>query len=404
MKRILACTIAALLSSIVLARTAGAVPTPAGLCSSAVELAASKFAACRLKAESSFSKTGNATKRAADLAKCSTKFLDAFAKAQARFGVACPMVDPKEDFEAFLTQCTDDTIAAADGASLPACGNAAIDGAGEQCDGADLGGETCASLGFSGGTLGCDAGCSFDTSLCIQSQCGNAAIDAPEQCDGADLNGQSCVSLGYAGGALTCTAGCAFETASCDRTALPVTGQVTCWDTAGAVIPCAGTGQDGDDQSGGAPALVDNGDGTITDNNTGLVWEKLDDEDLGGIHDKDNFYLWDEAVAVKIAALNTSPCFAGHCDWRIPNVRELQSLANYEIPFPGPTIAAAFDSACTPGCVSTVCSCTTAGAYWSSTTYSGSPNFAWYVYFADSSVLANPKDSGGYARAVRTGP
>lgn len=46
------------------------------------------------------------------------------------------------------------------------CGNGAID-AGEQCDGADLQGFDCASLGLSGGTLACDpVMCTFDTSMC----------------------------------------------------------------------------------------------------------------------------------------------------------------------------------------------------------------------------------------------
>jgi hypothetical protein len=46
------------------------------------------------------------------------------------------------------------------------CGNGVID-AGEQCDGADLQGFDCASLGLNGGTLACDPMmCTFDTSMC----------------------------------------------------------------------------------------------------------------------------------------------------------------------------------------------------------------------------------------------
>lgn len=382
---------------------ADAAPTPANLCSSAIELASSKFAACRLKAESTFSKTGKADKRTADLAKCSTKYLSDFSKAQTRYGVNCPIVETKETFEAFLTQCTDDAALAADGATLPGCGNDAIDAAGEQCDGSDLGGASCTSLGFTSGTLGCTAGCSFDTGACVQSTCGNGTVDGGEQCDGANLNGASCISLGYAGGTLSCTGGCGFDTASCDPRTLPSTGQVTCWDSAGTVIPCAGTGQDGDVQGGAAFAFTDNGDGTITDHNTGLVWEKLDDNDLGGVHDKDDFLSWADAFAVKLATLNTSPCFAGQCDWRMPNVKELASIANYEIPYPGPSVWTPFNSSCTPGCTSDVCSCTNSDVYWSSTTYVGSPDFAWYVFFADGSSLANNKSSGGYLRAVRSG-
>ena len=46
----------------------------------------------------------------------------------------------------------------------------------------------------------------------------------------------------------------------------------------GTVIPCAGTGQDGDIQAGATLSYTDNGDGTITDNNTGLMWEKKSDD------------------------------------------------------------------------------------------------------------------------------
>jgi hypothetical protein len=49
------------------------------------------------------------------------------------------------------------------------CGNGVID-AGEQCDGNDLQGFDCASLGLNGGTLACDGMmCTFDTSMCSSS-------------------------------------------------------------------------------------------------------------------------------------------------------------------------------------------------------------------------------------------
>ncbi|MBM4246791.1 MAG: DUF1566 domain-containing protein [Deltaproteobacteria bacterium] len=355
MKRIIACTAATVLLAVVTA--ASAAPTPAELCSAAVELASSKFAACRMKAESTFFKTGLAEKRTADLGKCATKFLDAFAKAETRYGVDCPMVEAKEDFEAYLVQCSDDTTAALGGAPLPSY---------------------------------------------TESDCGNGSIDAPEQCDGANLNAASCLSLGFPGGTLGCSAGCGFDVSGCAPAALTQSGQTTCWDSAGALIACAGTGHDGDLQSGATTSLTDNGDGTITDNNTRLMWEKLDDNDVGGIHDKDNFYTWDDAYAVKIATLNTPPCFASHCDWRVPNIRELQSIAKYEVLPSGPSVPAAFDSDCAPGC--TACSCTVPDVHWTSTTYVGSPDFAWYVFFVDGSVLANQKTNGGYVRAVRTVP
>ena len=45
------------------------------------------------------------------------------------------------------------------------CGNAVIDER-EQCDGDNLGGETCASLGEGGGALRCGPACLFDVSMC----------------------------------------------------------------------------------------------------------------------------------------------------------------------------------------------------------------------------------------------
>ena len=170
MRRIIACTLGTALLALA-AGPVGAAPTPAQLCSSAVELAASKYAGCRLKAESVFSKTGLVDKRTADLGKCSSRFLDAYGKAQTRYGVACPMVDASADFETYLAQCSDDTTAAANGTALPSytqsqCGNGSIN-APEQCDGANLNGFTCEALGNAGGTLQCDpVTCTFDTQLC----------------------------------------------------------------------------------------------------------------------------------------------------------------------------------------------------------------------------------------------
>ena len=55
------------------------------------------------------------------------------------------------------------------------------------------------------------------------------------------------------------------------------TGQTGCWDASGTSETCAGTGQDGELQKGVSwpdPRFTDNGDGTVTDNLTGLIWLK----------------------------------------------------------------------------------------------------------------------------------
>lgn len=50
-------------------------------------------------------------------------------------------------------------------ATVPGCGDGVV-GVGEQCDGSSLGGASCASQGFSTGTLGCTSICTYDTSSC----------------------------------------------------------------------------------------------------------------------------------------------------------------------------------------------------------------------------------------------
>ncbi len=88
----------------------------------------------------------------------------------------------------------------------------------EDCDGADLGGQTCAGLGFTGGNLSCSAQCTYNTGACTS--CGNNIIDAGEICDGNNLGGQTCASQNpnvFGGGTLTCQAGCnGFSTAGCN--------------------------------------------------------------------------------------------------------------------------------------------------------------------------------------------
>jgi hypothetical protein len=229
------------------------------------------------------------------------------------------------------------------------------------------------------------------------------------------------------------------------------TGQTICWDGNGYVIACSGTGQDGALQEGVALAYTDNGDGTITDNNTGLTWEKKDVLDgtvnAANLEDADNCYPWsgtcgpggvacgtdadceangpcqaadcqtaspDGLTIFKwVAQLNTAS-FARHNDWRIPNLRELQSLVDSATS--NPSVAPAFNGAsCGAGCTditSAACSCTGGYyywyygyyyGYWSSTTYQPSPSYAWTVSFYDGHVSYNFKSNNFYVRAVRGG-
>ncbi len=61
--------------------------------------------------------------------------------------------------------------------------------------------------------------------------------------------------------------------------------------------------------------FVDNGDGTITDKATGLMWQQSDD---GISRDWENALLYAESLTL-----------VGYSDWRLPNAKELQSLVDY---------------------------------------------------------------------------
>ncbi len=182
-----------------------------------------------------------------------------------------------------------------------------------------------------------------------------------------------------------------------------VTVQTSCFNSVGDSITCSGSGQDGELQTGEPRQYTDNGDGTISDNKTGLMWEKLSDD--GSIHDQDTTYTWPDAFAVKIAALNTGS-FAGHNDWRLPNVNELGSLVSYGTL--NPSIDGIFNVDCQPGRDVLSCSCTPLTAFWSSTTYLSDPARAWQANFDTAGIESEVKDDPLHpllsVRAVRTAP
>ena len=182
------------------------------------------------------------------------------------------------------------------------------------------------------------------------------------------------------------------------------TGQTTCWNEGAPVIDCAGTGQDGELRRGEPRSYQDNGDGTIRDKRTALTWEKNSDDD--SIHDQDPAYTWAQAFE-KIDTLNTPPCFAGFCDWRLPNRLELDSildLGTFE-----PAVSAPFNNGCAPGCTVLTCSCTFQAHYWSSTPSAdngeniGRPGYAWGANFGYATWGRWPMTTTYSVRAVRGG-
>ncbi len=103
------------------------------------------------------------------------------------------------------------------GEEEPACGDG-VRAAVEACDGEDLNGTTCTSLGYSSGALACSAECSFDFSDCEDAQpnsCGNGVVEGDEICDGDELGEATCLTLGFSGGELRCTAECTHDNSGC---------------------------------------------------------------------------------------------------------------------------------------------------------------------------------------------
>lgn len=169
---------------------------------------------------------------------------------------------------------------------------------------------------------------------------------------------------------------------------LLATGQTLCYDDRRNEVPCdsaAFPGQDGFYQVG-CPMearFVDNGDGTVTDNCTGLMWQK-DTADVNG--DGMTAGTFDDVTWQEALKYCENLEFAGHTDWRLPNVRELQSIVAYWRSVPA--IDPAF-------WVST-------HWHWSSSSLAGNPSAAWYVDFYVGNVGIDAKGNADFVRAVRS--
>ena len=101
---------------------------------------------------------------------------------------------------------------------------------------------------------------------------------------------------------------------------VPDTGQTLCYDWT-AIMTCPSPGQDFYGQDGSylinPPSLTNNGDGTITDNLTGLMWEQKTQAN------EQLLYTYSDA-----ANYCETLDLGGHDDWRIPTRKEYSTLLN----------------------------------------------------------------------------
>lgn len=117
------------------------------------------------------------------------------------------------------------------------------------------------------------------------------------------------------------------------------TGQTNSYNNTGVIgLPATGQSYNGQNTNypGNAPSYTDNGNGTITDNVTGLVWEETPDKNGDGTitdnatglmwlqNDNGTGILWENALTFA-----ESYTYAGYSDWRLPDIKELQSIVDY---------------------------------------------------------------------------
>jgi len=279
-------------------------------CEVAKNKIAGKYAFCRQKAEAKAIKSGDPV----DYSKCDLNFGTKWGTAETNGGGMCPTIGDQAAMQSFISQCTDGVATQLSGGAVPPC-----------------------------------------------TECGNGAIDAGEDCDQANLNGETCVTQAFAGGTLACGSGCAFDTSGCY-----------------------------------AARFVDNADGTITDNETGLMWEKKDD--FGVLHDKDNTYIWADAMSLFISQVNgfsadgtAQTGLGGHSDWRLPTSAELQTILLAQYPCG------------TSPCIDPTFGPTVASGYLSSTIHSVYPANVWGVSFINGQVGPVDRTFPYHVRAVRGG-
>lgn len=224
------------------------------------------------------------------------------------------------------------------------------------------------------------------------------------------------------------------------------TGQTLCYDSAGAAASCATVADDGRygrDAANTAGALTKTGAGTkgfdftkiandgttlaagaalgtnptdwacTKDNVTGLTWEV---KTTSGLRSNAHLYTWYSTDGASnggnagtanggtctdgtgcdtekfVADVNTA-ALCGYTDWRLPGLRELQSLVDFSVPASGaaPTIDATYF----PN--------TQINWFWSANNYSSVPAFAWNVVFDLGVSFADFKSVSHYVRLVRGG-
>ena len=136
------------------------------------------------------------------------------------------------------------------------------------------------------------------------------------------------LATGYAGYGIVAAHGASDPQEAGTSYPIVDTGQQLCYDGDGSEIDCpvqgaAFCGQDAQ-FDGNQPSYIDNGDGTVTDNVTGVMWQQSPDTDGDGDIDAEDKLTYDEA-----GPYCTNLSLAGYTDWELPDIKTLYSLIDF---------------------------------------------------------------------------
>ena len=141
--------------------------------------------------------------------------------------------------------------------------------------------------------------------------------------------------------------------------------------------------------------LYDNGNGTINDPKTGLVWKKCNEGEIwnsanNSCNGSADTFTWQNALQ-RAQAINNSNVGEnlGKTDWRLPNIKELASIVELKCYKPSINLS--------------LFPTTVSWMYWSSSSVANGSNYAWYVNFNYSNDSRNYKNLSFSVRLVRSG-
>jgi len=136
--------------------------------------------------------------------------------------------------------------------------------------------------------------------------------------------------------------------------------------------------------------FIVHGSGTVTHSKTGLMWKQCP-EGLSGVGCATGvaiFYTWQASLQLA-ETLNAAGGLAGFVDWRVPNIKELNSIVE--------------NQCFNPSINTTIFPNTASSVFWSASPIAGNAPYAWNVNFAEGTNPSNVKATSQYVRLVRGG-